>query len=75
MAYSQNMNPAVYFVDGLISGIVKVATFIPNAFDAIFTANFRSHQVRKMFAMSEADLMATYGIEHEDILSYVFSEK
>lgn len=74
MAYSQNMQPALFFVDGLISGIGKVAKIIPNAFDAVFTANYRAHQVRKMFDMSAEQLMDTYGIEHEEILSYVFSD-
>jgi hypothetical protein len=74
MAYSQNMQPVVFFVDGLISAFVKVVSFVPNALNAIFKANYQSNQVKKMFAMSEAQLMATYGIEHEEILSFVFSE-
>lgn len=74
MAYSQNMQPALFFVDGLISTIVKVVTFVPNALSAIFEANFRAQKVRKMFEMSEKQLKEKYSITHEEILSYVFND-
>jgi hypothetical protein len=74
MAYSQNMQPALFFVDGFITTAVKVFTFVPNAFAAIFEANFRAQKVRNMFALSEKQLHEKYGITHEEILSYVFKD-
>jgi uncharacterized membrane-anchored protein YitT (DUF2179 family) len=74
MAYSQNIQPAFFFVDGLITAVAKVVTFVPNALSSIFEANFRAQKVRKMFDMSEKQLNEIYGIKHEEILSYVFKD-